>query len=148
MERVIVTVRRTDESRERDIEIAADLPVEQLVMAVAQALSWIPDAAGQPVSYEVEAHPPGRMLRPDETLAQAQAWDGTRLVFHPHNAPPTPPPSDRRDQSEPVIGWHPLSLPTAPSPSPTHKPSSSDGFAWKQVDEAGKEMNVDGLVPT
>ena len=84
MERVIVEVLLEGEQAGRDLELPPNLPVEQLAPLVAQALSW---PAHQ---YEIEARPPGRPLRPDETLAEAQAWDGAVLIFRQRAAQAAP----------------------------------------------------------
>lgn len=158
MERIIVTVKRVGEARVRDIEIAANVPVEQLATELAQALGWERDTAGNAITYAVEAHPPGRILQTHETLAQVQAWDGAWLVFHPQilpsmsatqsaTTPATAAPSPPISQSPPnatatnspaagpVSGWKPLNLPS-PSPPPSNPPPSDGaGFVWKQVDD-------------
>ena len=136
MERVIVSVKRTDNESARDLELPAGIALGQLVEMVAQALRWpfIPD---EPLGgYQVEARPPGRQLRPDETLAQAGAWDGAWLIFHPGQSVmedskyTTPPPG-------PKAGWRRVDdVPPAPPTAPPEPPATpADGFAWKQVDE-------------
>jgi hypothetical protein len=159
MEHVIVTIKRVGEARVRDIELATDVPICQLTATLAQALGWEHDATGQLLDYVAEAHPPGRFLRPDETLAQAQVWDGTWLVLHPQpcvtagSAAPLPatvlstpaavapapiPPSG------PVSGWTSLGTQVAslspdrpPTPlTPPAEPSDpGPGYIWKRVDE-------------
>ena len=63
MERVIVTVRRVNETRARDIELAAGLPMGELAEALAHALGWDVDVVGHPITYDVKIDPPGRLLR-------------------------------------------------------------------------------------
>jgi hypothetical protein len=91
MERVIVEVKLHGEDRGRDLEVAPDLPVAELAGVVAQALGW-PHSDGPAAGYAVEATPPGRTLRPNETLADAQAWDGATLVFRRRDAQAAPQP--------------------------------------------------------
>ena len=62
MERVIVTVKRQDEARVRDLEVPAEIGAAQLVDLVARALHWDSDAAGQPIQYEIAAEPPCTLL--------------------------------------------------------------------------------------
>lgn len=112
MEYVIVTVKRLGEAQVQDIELAINEPVCKLCATLAAGLGWDTDDQGQPVTYIVEAHPPGRFLRPDETLAQAQVWDATWLVLHPQQTVAIPPSPD---------------APSADSPNP------GAGFVWKQV---------------
>lgn len=110
MERVIVTVSRVAEAQTRDLELAPDLPIEQLAALVAQILGWSPDPSGQVVLYDVEAHPPGRKLHSNETLASAHAWDGAWLIFSPLIPSPPAPPDEGQVQDGPVERWNPLPL--------------------------------------
>jgi len=113
-DRVIVTVKRLGEARVLDIELAINVPVHELCAAIAAGLGWDVDSSGQPLAYTIETHPPGRFLRPEETLAQAQVWDGAWLVLHPqHSTAPQPP--------------LPPKTPDDPPPDP------GQGFVWKQV---------------
>lgn len=113
MEYVIVTVKRTGEAQVHDLELDTNVPVRELCAALTAGLGWDTDAHGRPATYRIEAHPPGRFLRPDETLAQAQVWDGAWLVLHPQQ-PAAPPPA-------------PPDLPTNSQPDP------GPGYTWKQV---------------
>jgi hypothetical protein len=118
MEYVIVTVKRLGEAQVHDLELDTRVPVRELCVILSAGLGWDSDAQGQPMAYQIEAHPPGRFLRPDETLAQAQVWDGTWLVLHPQPGaapPPSPPPPD------------------PPEPPADQGPDPGPGFTWKQV---------------
>ena len=75
MERVIVSVERAGHPGSVDLELGADLTAEELVRIVPAALGWPAE------TYHVAVTPPGRTLRPDDTLAQAHAWDGALLTF-------------------------------------------------------------------
>jgi hypothetical protein len=95
MQRVIVTVKRKDEARVRDVEVPANVEMLRLADLIARAMRWESDPAGQPVYYNIEAHPLGRLLEPDESLGSAGVWDGSWLVLHPVRqqvqvAPPQP----------------------------------------------------------
>ena len=147
MQRVIVTVKRQGEARVRDLEVPAEVEAEQLSKMIAQALRWDSDLAGQPVEYEIMAEPPGRTLQPDESLADAGAWDGAWLVFHrPGKVPPTLPepvpsplpfipPSPSRGES-PVAGWRSLGIDLPPESEPDQEeaPPEETGFVWKRLD--------------
>jgi hypothetical protein len=157
MEQVIVTIKRADEVRARDIELAVDVPIRELLTTLAEALGWNHDASGQPLDYIAEAHPPGRFLRSDETLAQAQIWDGTWLVLHPQpiaagtqvlsNHAKNPSAASSADPvatpptAGPVSGWQPLTSQSGPhvqsaQASPTEPPPDpGSGYVWKRVDE-------------
>jgi hypothetical protein len=144
MERVIVTVKRKDEARVRDLEVPADVEASRLADLITQALHWESDAAGQPVEYEIVAEPPGRVLAPHESLAEVDAWDGSWLVFRrvgdttsvdmSHISAPLPLPTF---SDGPVSGWRSLGidLPAASSQQPTPvEEKRPSGFVWKQVD--------------
>ena len=134
MAKAIVTVKRVEEARVRDLELPVDVPSAQLAEMVAKALGWDMDATGYPVSYNIEAHPPGRLLNSGETLAQAGAWDGSWLVFHPRGAIHASVPGSS------VV--NPVTAPKAPIPpafttpvAPADPPPAASGFVWKRIDE-------------
>lgn len=105
--RVVVTVVHAGEAWGRDLEVPSGVPSYQLAALIARGLGWNP-APG--VVYLVEAHPPGRALRPDESLAEAAAWDGAWLILHPVVIPvPVPTPATSPSQG-PLVGWRPLGL--------------------------------------
>jgi len=143
MQRVIVTVKRQNEARVRDLEVPAGVEAERLSRMIAQALRWESDRAGQPVEYEILAEPPGRVLSPRESLAEAGAWDGAWLVLQPAGAvfAPSPPPASMPakmpppNDNSPVIGWRRLDidLPSGPSPESEESPPEPSGFVWKQL---------------
>jgi hypothetical protein len=86
MQRVVVTIKREDEARVRDIEVPADVEVERLSDLIARALHWDSGPGAEPLRYEIEAHPLGRMLKPYESLVSAGVWDGAWLVMYPIKA--------------------------------------------------------------
>lgn len=140
MERVIVTLSRPGEGKELDLEVPLDIPIGTLIQEVALALGW----DSRNVMY---ADPPGRVLQPYETLAQAGVWDGARLLFQEqasYTGGPPPPPLPSSAPSSggegPVRGWRPLDPGQPPAPSPPPVPdappsSSPGGFVWRQVDQ-------------
>lgn len=137
MERIIVTVARQGE-RPLDLDLPADLPLEAIVHELALALGW-------QSNLQAYAEPPGRLLPPYETLAQAGVADGTVLTLQPAgSAPPgggsgsgpaAPAAGPARGEADsPVGGWRPLDLnPPAGQNPPLSSPSG--GFVWKQIDE-------------
>jgi len=143
MQRVIVTVKRQREARVRDLEVPAEVKAGRLAEMIARAMRWESDPAGQPIRYEIMAEPPGRILNPQESLAEAGAWDGAWLVFQPCGErtsapPPSPPPGPIAppvSTGGPVSGWRPLDidLPTGAKPEP-EEASEETGFAWKRLD--------------
>jgi len=144
MQRVIVTVKRQNKARVRDLEVPAEVEAERLSKMIAQALRWESDPAGQPVEYEIRAEPPGRVLASQESLAEAGAWDGAWLVFRPlgQEPPPPKPAASPTPTSEPVAGWRPLGidLPSGQgpeqdeAPQPSEASSETGGFVWKPLD--------------
>src|SRR5437763_6247123 len=86
-QRVVVTVKRKDEARVRDLEVPVNIEAQRLAEMISRALRWETDMAGQRITYLIEAHPLGRLLQPDETLASAGVWDGSWLVLHPVQPP-------------------------------------------------------------
>ncbi len=121
---VIVSVKRKSESAVKDIEVSPDLPVEQLSSIIAKAMNWDQDDNGSPIVYDIEAHPPGRVLGKNETLAQVNAWDGSWLILLPRkenidfmkaNAQPEPA-QDKNSQDQ---------IPASPNSK----------YVWKRVDE-------------
>jgi len=83
MGRLVVTVKRKGDSRVRDVEVPADVGAGELAALVARTLRWDSDAAGQPLTFAIEAQPPGRLLEPHESLADAGVGNGAWLVLHP-----------------------------------------------------------------
>jgi len=83
MLRVIVHVKREGETKGRDLELPAEIPIEQWLPNLAMALKWPDPASGVSAWYQVQADPPGRELEPGETLAEAGVWDGATLLFTP-----------------------------------------------------------------
>ena len=141
MQRVIVTVKRQDEARVRDLEVPAEVEAGRLAEMIACALRWESDPAGQPIQYEIMAEPPGRILGAQESLAEAGAWDGAWLVLQPLGKEPSAPlpPSPPEPvvppiyNGGPVVGRRPLDLPTGAEPE-QEETSEEVGFVWKQVD--------------
>ena len=119
---VIVTVKLKGEAAVRDLEVASDLPCEQLSANIARALQWDRGPAGEALFFDIEATPPGRILRREETLAQANAWDGSWLVLVPAAA--------LRLKAE-EISYADL----RPPDSDTHTPPVKKKFVFKQIDE-------------
>ncbi len=128
MQRVVVTVKRKDEARVRDLEVPADIDAVRLAEMIARALRWESDRAGQPMTYKIEAHPLGRMLQPGESLATAGVWDGSWLVLHPDIPEPEPAPTakpapvEEKAQSAAGAASSGPAAPTEQTRAATHKP--------------------------
>src|SRR5689334_22499641 len=109
-QRVVVTVKRKDEARVRDLEVPVNIDASRLAEMIARALRWESDMAGQRIMYVIEAHPLGRILQPDETLASAGVWDGSWLVLHP---------------IQPPAAQQPEGAPQAPAVQPVPQPETA-----------------------
>ena len=143
MQRVIVTVKRKNEVRVRDLEVPSDMQVSRLAEMIARALRWDTDLSGKVIQYQIEAQPLGRILQPSESLESAGVLDGSWLVF---DSPDLPAPTS----TKPPQRSGGVSSSSAPSPttggrirllSDDSDQSSSPGeegnlpdFKWKQLD--------------
>lgn len=76
MRKAIVTVTCEGVPHALDLEVPVDVDAAGLARAAARAF-------GQTGEYRVDAVPPGRPLRPTETLAEAGVWDGAWLLLRP-----------------------------------------------------------------
>lgn len=121
MEAVTVTVKRKDEAQLHDMQLPLDLPAVRLAESVALALDWR-DADGRLGNFVLEVFPPGseqgHFMRLNETLAEAGAWDGSWVVFHPSTAAP-----GVSEAQQPSVT---ASQPPAPADTPVVK-------GWRQV---------------
>lgn len=151
MERVIVSI-ECEGQTPVDLDLPAELPAGRLTRQIAEAMKWRLNMA-----YQIVAVPPGgtqgRILNPNETLAEVGAWDGSRLLMQPTGSVPnpeprkqkapepsrTPPTTEPVPAEGPVVGFRSLGLDlldktdTDDTPEPDSEPRSS-GFVWKQLD--------------
>lgn len=81
MRRVIVSVGCPEAGIGRDLEIPVDVPARALAELLARSFGLASGAGARVSGYVMEAYPPGRVLRPDETLASAGVWDGSWLFL-------------------------------------------------------------------
>jgi hypothetical protein len=125
------------ESRVRQMDVPANLPAMQLATTFTGLPGWGSDQWGRPVTYELEVHPPGRVLRPDETLAQAGCTDGVWIVARPRDILDQRPTAgyqfrriDFDDERDAPVGRSQLrSRSDQVSPSPTRT-----GYIWRRID--------------
>lgn len=148
MQRVIVTVKRDDETH--DLEIANDVQAAALADSIAEALHWDKDTNGTPVHYQIEASVRDitRTLQPNESLQDAGVWDGSWLVLRParvgtsHTGISSAPQPGAQPGSGPMQGWAPLfpsgTQPQGPAGPPDQADSNAqqkpDSYTWKQLD--------------
>ena len=146
MKRVIVTVKRSEETTYRDLEVPAEVKVGQLCELIAKALQWENDSDGQSVGYEIRAEPLGRRLHSDESLADAGVWDGAWLIFQPiggigqQNADLKPPKEQASTTKLSFLGgFRDLGIPIPPSTAQEQDSQNDDAeppakFVWKRLD--------------
>lgn len=72
---ITVTVRPTGLSY--DLELPTELPAAELARLLAELL--LPEGSQPGGPPRLEAHALGRLLAPDESLAEAGLWDGAWL---------------------------------------------------------------------
>ena len=148
MQRVIVTLNCQTKGEALDLEVPSDVESKQLADMIAHALRWKEHSEGQQAEYEIKAEPPGRVLAPEETLAEAGVWDGAHLSIQfegsDANAVTTEEPSrcEQPDGDGIVkrwrsIGWRSEEAVDPPPQSEAAAETSTsteDRFAWKQLD--------------
>lgn len=140
MRQVIVTVQSVEDHQAWDLEVPVDMESRHLASLIREALQLNVGSAGQTAEYQLRADPPGRVLLPSETLAQAGAWDGAYLVFQQRdkNADFGPSDPDERlgESRGPVTGWRSLGIDLPEEAEPETEEWSPDqaGFAWKKLD--------------
>lgn len=142
MERAIVTVKR-DEDEVYDLEVPVEVEVQKLISLIVQGLNWNANRR-----YQVWAEPPGRVLSFQETLAQAEIWDGATLILQTRGAFTTPadttrapsrdsaPPPPKPPSTGPLVGWRQI-LDSPPEPESSHdeeEEEASSGYVWKRLD--------------
>jgi len=81
MDRVIVTVKLDNETTEQDLELPAYMPARDLAQMIMRVLSQGSTLTETSGSYKINAHPPGRVLEDNETLAEAGVWDGSYITI-------------------------------------------------------------------
>jgi len=121
MDKVIITVKQYSKDQWFDVELPTNVPVGEIANRLAASFGW---DAGDPLPYELEIDPPGRLLLGSETLEQAGVWDGAWLVFHKkgealpafptQNPLPKPEQKPARNKAQPA----PVKRTLAPLPRP------------------------------
>ncbi len=149
MERVIVTVKKYNETQLRDLDIPAELEISQLSQAISSSLHWDKDAAGSLINYQIKAEPLGRVLQKTETLSSAEISDGAWLIFIPeaelNNIPrrsstAIQPDKQKMRSASPLIGWRSLNNPEIEKQNSQEIPESekpgnkTSNYVWKEID--------------
>ena len=80
MLRIIVNVRRADQNADYDLEVPAETPMAELSRYISLALGW-QDLIDKGNNCFVYAMYPERVISSENSLAEAEIWDGSTLVF-------------------------------------------------------------------
>jgi len=151
VERVIVSV-ECEGKTPIDLDLPAELPASKLARQIAEAMKWQLSMAHQ-ITALAAGDAQGRILYPNETLADVGAWDGSRLLMQPTGSIPNPTPRIQAASASvttesttepvpaggPVVGFRSLGIDLLDEDDeeatlePDSEPRSS-GFVWKQLD--------------
>lgn len=147
MDAVILMVGRLSEPIIYDIEIMPDIPMAELVDAIAQAFRW-------EGNYVVEVAATGQRVPPENTLADANAWDGTHLRFIPiagtrkSEQNSISEGENTANSNQPLAGMRELGVPNSPQShsvanrdnngGDTHVPVSK----WKKISNSNDDKEI------
>jgi len=84
---IMATLKKEGESRVYRVNVASDVPIAALLPELCRQVGWIDETLDNISQVIVKAEPPGRTLKPDETLASAQCPDGVWLVLSEKERP-------------------------------------------------------------
>lgn len=149
---LVVTAKRAGESRVHHLTVPADLPAVALARVLASRCGWGSEVRGRIATYELEVDPPGRVLRRDETLADAGCTDGVWIVARLADpdalspAPPHSPPASATPGQPAEYRWRridrdedrPDALPqgsrVGARPEPPSPATTLPGYIWRRID--------------
>lgn len=83
MLRVIVQVKHQRSGVETDVEVPAEIPLEQLAGLLSRALGWSDCGPDESVTYIIRQSDSSAPLSSQATLAELKLWDGAGLLFEP-----------------------------------------------------------------
>jgi hypothetical protein len=139
MKRVVVTVKREGEARVQDLELPADVPVQEWLDEMVDVLKWDTSSGSLQIGYQLKAYGPrtpeeGVPIQPHATLEDSGVRDGFWLVGVPQHfkaktskdaidslkLPESKPPEPVKDEGLKVSGWvRPWSEPEEIDETPT-----------------------------
>jgi hypothetical protein len=148
LEKVIVAVKRPEDTRPHDLELPAEIPISELSLLIVEAMHW--DSSFSSNNYSLKAHPAEKILDPQQTLISALVRTGSTIEFIPT---PQSSRSNSHNQSSgtkpglkirgPVIGMisvlddaQTARLSESSPESPDVKPpdtSTKKGYTWKKI---------------
>lgn len=82
MQRIIICVIYQDNKNSIDLEVPADIPLEQLAKFLSQALNLNIDSK-EKISYQITNAEDNLPLNLQASLSELKLWDGTCLIFKP-----------------------------------------------------------------
>ncbi|MBX3069796.1 MAG: hypothetical protein KF883_04790 [Thermomicrobiales bacterium] len=112
---IVVSVRREGHPTETDFALDPSLNVNVVARLLSTALDWQVD--WDQFAVEVEAAPPIRLLRGDESFAEAGVFSGARVVLRLRS----------RDRSSRTPTWS--STPAEKSDEP-----GGDDYTWREIE--------------
>lgn len=115
MGKIIVSVQRQGDSNYKDIELSSSITGKYLLQMTAELFGKVNSANSQEIQYDIRVDPPGRMLGENQTLQDANIWDGAWLTFVPRNIPQPIqtakyPVESQTDQPKPEFPWTEIEL--------------------------------------
>lgn len=107
---VIVSVKRSTEFLEFDLEVSPYIPAKDLVESISVGLSFISSDKKALTNYQLFVTPPGKILKQTETLADVGAWDGSVIeLVVPGDKIYTPSePENKKEVSSVIQGFIPI----------------------------------------
>jgi len=129
MERVIVTIQKANENLIHDVEIPADMTLEECLSMLVRGLGWDLNQFSLPISYDVLRKSNHQKLDFKKSIIANGILDGDWLLLYPQEA-------STAQAEDGHIGlvrrWQPL---TTPQPGEAPKRTASVAVKWKQLDE-------------
>jgi hypothetical protein len=124
MKRVVLTVKREGEARVQDLELPADVPVQEWLDEMVDVLKWETTSGSLQIGYQLKAYGPrtpeeGVSIQPHATLEDSGVRDGFWLVgvpqpfkakkpkdtIEPSKMPESKPSEPIKDEGLKVSGW-------------------------------------------
>lgn len=116
MDAVIIMVSCDSAPGVVDLEVMPDVPAQLLAEAIASALQW----QGE---FDLELFGTGRRLNPQQTLAEANIWDGAHLRLIRSNRSARSQPGQFTAQPA-LVGMQSQPEPAGAAPAPASPPVS------------------------
>jgi hypothetical protein len=147
MKRLIVSIKKDEQSEPELLEVPGDEPVAKFLANLVQVLNLPQEEIGVPLQYWLQVES-GRLIRDADTLTRAGIRYGTVLLIRSGNTKPEPvakptverlPVPDALDHTDhteqdpsrgPLLGFRKLKLPEAPRVEEDGVPPAT----WRRID--------------